>query len=217
MSAAVKQVEVKERPIIFSSAMVRTILEGRKTQTRRVVKGLPPGIKFVSELPESDYQYRFTDFQTHVDLRCPYGRPQLPLEPPRDHLWVREALTWSNNALAYKADDSPVPTKAIPPEFYNRTIRNFIVSQFMPRWASRITLGVKGIRAERLQDITEADAIAEGMRRHDASGVFSTGADLSCYATAREAFAHAWDTINKKRGFSFESNPFVWVIEFKKL
>lgn len=92
---------MSEKPIIFSSSMVRAILEERKTQTRRVVKGLPKSIRCASAIPESGYQYRFTDFKgTAIDLRCPYGRPVIPLEPA-DRLWVRETFSLNTDTTGH--------------------------------------------------------------------------------------------------------------------
>jgi len=224
-STATAEVKVKETPILFSSAMVRAILDGRKTQTRRVITPQPHKnvARFVRSLARAGWLEEYdngdplgvftggkpvTWTQTGKPYKCRYGEAG-------DRLYVREALKWTDG-LAYYADDEAVAPERIPPDF-TRTIRDFITSQFMTRWASRITLEITKIRAERLHEISESDALAEGMRRHDASGVFSIGADIACYATARDAFGHGWDSINKKRGFPWSMNPFCWVIEFKKL
>ncbi|HEX2879871.1 MAG TPA: hypothetical protein VHO25_10105 [Polyangiaceae bacterium] len=234
------QVEVKETPIIFSGPMVRAILQGRKTQTRRVIKRLPDGVRFASPLPESDYQYRFTDFESHTDLRCPYGRPQLPLEPPRDRLWVRE--TWQpyrehsaeQNAVIKKSLDRfergevkdvvtevkgwPFPPNGERKILYaadfgdwaydvDSDLKHWKSPLFLPRDLSRITLEITDIRVERIQGISRADAIAEGVEPF-------IGKDTTAW---RAGFQIGWDEINAKRGYSWSNNPWVWAITFKKL
>ncbi len=205
-----------EHPILFSAPMVRAILSGAKTQTRRVVKGVPPG--------EVIYTGAMIDFAGWVDIvaregsariRCPFGKPG-------DRLWVRE--TWStctqgfdtpeeSTFPVYRADtDRPTPKRWIP-------------SIHMPRWASRITLEVTGVRVERLHALGEADAIAEGMPA-DAGNrpirgreeALLAGGPLSVLPgslTARECFAMLW---NKLGGAgAWDANPWVWVIEFRRL
>lgn len=241
MSAAAKQVEVKERPILFSGPMVRAILEGRKTQTRRVLKS-----KWF-ELSEESGHLRYTEYdpprwhhgdadedgrylagsgpfdpkkqsdQRHAASFCPYGGNG-------DRLWVREAFAHLADLKTKDPGTAALMSRAFFRADHPTGLSHDDASDlkwrsplFLPRSLSRLTLEVTNVRVERLQEITQADAIAEGMRRHHASGVYSTGADLSCYATAREAFAHGWDSSNQKRGFPFDSNIWVWVIEFRKL
>ena len=185
---------MKERPILFSSGMVRAILDGRKTQTRRVVKQKPyfptdPGIGYAVERER---------------IKCPYGIPG-------DRLWVRE--TWAHifecghyNHLhgdklryIYRVDNGCIPDKWRP-------------SIFMPRKASRITLEITAIRVERLQDISEKDSIAEG------SQIPCAQLPKSCQQgtfTERTQFSRIWDSINAKK-YLWASNPWVWVIGFKK-
>lgn len=252
-------VAVKERPILFSGPMVRAILEGQKTQTRRVVKGLPEGIKCASAIPESNYQYRFTDFRYHtIDLRCPYGRPQLPLEPPRDRLWVRE--TWqayrANSAeqeavvkcslerlergevkdIVAEVRDWPIHGEGEKRVLYaadfgewaydvDSDLKPWRPSIFMPRWASRLTLEITDVRVERLQEITPQDVLAEGILHpvtcNSGLAKYPNGvpagvcADRNCDC---RVFRDGWDSINDKRkGCAWSDNPWVWVIEFKKL
>jgi hypothetical protein len=229
--------QVKEKPILFSGAMVRAILSGAKTQTRRVVKGLPEGIRFASPLSESDDQYRFTDFEKHVDLRCPYGRPQLPLEPPRDRLWVRE--TWADadcmyqshtndvpGTIAYFADKSaiqysskvPRQVGAIDLASWNWNALKRRPSIFMPRWASRITLEITNVRVERLNEISEADAHAEGIAPIPCAPESLIFGTWKARFRFRDAFKQGWDSINgKRKGCTWADNPFVWCLSFKKL
>ena len=189
---------MKERPIIFSAPMVRALLAGTKTQTRRIAKPVKhpdlgnvysPGALVLEHEP-----------QHVIDRACPYGKPG------GDRLYVREA--WA----APHAYDH-LPPRLIPQDariHYAATEdRGGLLwrpSIHMPRWASRITLEVTGVRVERLQGISEADAIAEGARNslHLPGGRF-----------ARENFEHLWWTINGDG--SWESNPWVWVVEFKAI
>lgn len=194
---------MKERPILFSSEMVRAILDGRKTQTRRVVN------------PQS-----LLDNKTRVTAcyECPYGAPG-------DRLWVRE--TWraveldnGNDGILYKADNhfksienSQAAADLWCDAYADRKYGNkWRPSIFMPRWASRIALAVTDVRVERLQEISEEDAIAEGLQKE----VISVGyQNDSVTLRARPKFVYLWDKINSDRGYSFESNPWVWVISFK--
>ena len=204
--------EPKERPILFSGPMVRAILEGRKTQTRRIVKKEPPtvisNIRTPGEkviVPEWWFSY------------CPYGQPG-------DRLWVREK-TWfrKDDGLTTYADGSfrTHPTAIIGSKVFPDNIsgwpdeaksRGFkpVPSIHMLRWQSRITLEITGVRVERLIDISEADAAAEGL-----------GFDSNLmgpwegHATARDAFRSLWESINGPESWAL--NPFVWVLEFKRL
>lgn len=168
----------KEKPILFSGAMVRAILEGKKTQTRRVIKPQP-----------------MLDTHTRVTAcyKCPYGAPG-------DRLWVRE--TWTTHQNDKGADCLLYRAEVPDPELY----APWRPSIFMPRAASRIMLEVTGVRVERIQEISEADAIAEGVE--------IIPIDTSTW-TNRQSFSILWDKINAKRGYSWASNPWVFVISFK--
>lgn len=188
-----RRCDVKERPILFSGPMVRAILEGRKTQTRRVKKPQPIDLGVIHIVGQ---------------IKCPYGQPG-------DRLWVRETFCpdWCDEVI-YRADD---PTgRAARDAGYSHEPK-WKPSIFMPRWASRIDLEVVGIRAERLQEISEDDALAEGCE--PGGGACSGPMDPVEYDgyTASDEFAALWDSINAKRGHSWESNPWVWVVEFKRV
>ena len=195
-----------EKPILFSAPMVRAIIEGRKTQTRRLVKQKQNPHDFLCGINDSrddPYNYGFENpqvmghFITLPEQRCPYGRIE-------DHLWVREAM-WRNKEtkefLGYVADDERKYQN-------NKTVKK-IPSIHMSRWASRITLEVTDIRVERLQDITQADACAEGvlLKSWEACDSFNT--------TPERQFCKLWKDINGPE--SWDKNPFVWVIEFKRI
>lgn len=200
-----------ERPILFSGPMVRAILEGRKTQTRRVVNPPPSGECSTIEVGV----YHPTKVDGHGE-EYP-GDPifgaytsdgaegwKSPCEPG-DVLWVRE--TWA----APHAYDH-LPPRLIPEgvnihyaaaENLGGLLRR--PSIFMPRWAARIFLRVTAVRFEKLQSISAADALAEGVDPPE---------DLS-YAPL--AFSQLWDSINVERGYGWETNPWVWVIAFKRI
>jgi hypothetical protein len=193
---------IRERPILFSAPMVRAILEGRKTQTRRVVKPRRDP-DFGCELSPGEIAGEIRD--GHYEI-CPYGQPGA-------RLWVREAFS------------GPHCMDAVPPSKWGRSSRIWYwadgnpqdgdwtkpkPSIHMPRWASRITLEITGVRVERLHQISEEDALAEGVHRFDWQD--DNG---ECPATTREAFARLWESINGAGGWAV--NPFVWVVSFRRV
>lgn len=204
---------MKERPILFSSEMVRAILENRKSQTRRIVNPNPD---------ISGHWKEWTPERTDQWIRlCPYG-------VAGDRIWVRETF-WvadvysrgvypsgadiegpyipQGSPLHYAADGNPpnVPNRSYPeglrngafaaPDPYAIWLKR--PSIHMPRWASRITLEITKVRCERLKEISQQDAKAEG-----------------CNPQSRGAFFDLWDSINGKG--AWDKNPWVWVIEFQK-
>lgn len=212
MSAAL-QVKVNEKPILFSGPMVLAILEGRKTQTRRVINPQPldvitKGANSKSQPTRNLNGYRSwcakygNDPATGKMIYCKHGEAG-------DRLWVRE--TWCESyygdPIVYKADGSESPG---PKGFWRPSI-------FMRREHSRLTLEITNIRVERLQEIGEADAQAEGVAPIPCSAASLVFATWKARFRYRDAFSKGWDSINAKRGYSWESNPWVWVIEFKKL
>lgn len=211
----------KERPILFSGSMVRAILEGRKTQTRRIVTD-----KHFKRLGlERDGEYVYTTegpqwdgtFEGGEILWCPYGKPG-------DRLWVRE--TWCQAATDdgyfkynaegnldstcchYRADGYEVMHIDGGETESGQPRSPWSPSIHMPRWASRITLEITGVRVERLQDISPTEACKEG--------VFEDGSYCSepplPYPVA--TFKKLWNSINGPDSWS--ANPWVWVIEFKR-
>ena len=191
-----------ERPILFSAPMVRAILEDRKAQTRRVMKPQPPvGTRsvyrpFGGEL--NNWQGARGDLIAWYG-RCPYGQEG-------DRLWVRETLRPSQSqVVTYAEDGCPAwrhGESVTWPWPKTPLVRTAI---FMPRWASRILLGVVEVRAQHLHDIQESDALAEGVEVK----VSENGALVP--------FRELWDSINEKRGFGWRGNPWVWGITFKRL
>lgn len=181
---------MKQRPILFSTEMVRAVLEGQKTQTRRIIKKQPHGAgEWVRQLAS----WLFPNVNPYIKLKCPYGQPG-------DRLWVRETFlierSQHKDYYEYKAN-------------YSDTFAGDVCwkpSIFMPREAARILLEVTDVRVEKLQDISEEDAIAEG------SNFYGSGYGL---LTAKEIYETIWESINGKG--SWDKNPWVWVITFKSL
>ncbi len=182
-------VETKERPILFSGPMVRAILEGRKTQTRRVAKTSPSSSSSTGHFVHLSHGRSIETDERALPF-CPYGQPG-------DRLWVRE--TWAKagevgDDIEYRADNpDPLGAKWRP-------------SIHMPRWASRITLEITGVRVERLTSISSEDARAEGIEWNE--GPFRCG-----HTNHVSAFKSVWESINGKGSWS--ADPWVWVIDFK--
>lgn len=199
---------MRERPILMCGEMVRAILEGRKTQTRRVCKFLSDSESWSKQM---DFERKLGDSPTLKILleQCPYGTVG-------DRLWVREKFMCAEECghgvgvprLFYTADKpasdprggkvwcGPDMTWGIHPSIH------------MPRWASRITLEITGVRVERVQEITEADAEAEGVQ------FMRDIPDADETLTARTLYEILWDSINAKRGYGWDKNPWVWVVVF---
>jgi len=212
---------VKERPILFSGEMVRALLAGKKTQTRRLVKSQPM-MGMVAGRPDlgtgwiwQNGKARFNNpcdekeladaMATHKGV-CPYGTVG-------DRLWVRETWAWltgNGKRCVYRADaDPPMSTGGVPVDGMKWT-----PSIYMRRTESRITLEVKSVRVERLQSIDFVDIRAEGVAcpLHDFPGGFCAS---ECSAL-RGAFSALWDSINGDRA-PFASNPWVWVVSFERV
>lgn len=204
-----------ERPIVFSGPMVQAILDGRKTQTRRVITRVP-GLGRITDFGPSlimgyDWTYRDNRGTWHdVDygeLRCPYGHSG-------DVLWVRE--TWgidrrfhqvydSGNQIGigfvgYRAEGNRLSPYGIPPSL----ISHWRSPMSMPHWACRLFLEIVNVRVERVQEITIADAKAE------------LGGIACGIVNEIGHFQELWDSLNAKKGYGWEQNPHVWVVEFKR-
>lgn len=215
--------QIKERPILFAAPMVRAILEGRKTVTRRALnaqslKNIGYGVQLgeCHELPSEGPLHPnsigyYTDF-------CPFGQPG-------DRLWVRETTEadHANGAVLsrYAADRVPVLYAGCGDPEYNGSVahwnypRRSRPSIHMQRWACRILLEITDVRVERLQDISTDQALAEGIQPfgdgngyHVEQGQFYTDHPY-------ESFAGLWQSINGEDSWS--TNPWVWVVEFKRV
>jgi hypothetical protein len=209
---------MKERPILFKGPMVRALLEGRKTQTRRVVMPHPvqsPTTKtwFWLKKPDIHTAWSSVPFKGTLDAYCPFGRVG-------DRLWVRE--TWYNDLpgeknpehVYFRADGECCQQI---PECQCATVGKvkWRPSIFMLRWACRIVLEVVSVRVERVRMISEEDAVAEGVDYYTPGpkGMLNNRVQ----EMPSEAFRDLWDSINAKRGAGWDKNPWVWVVEFKKV
>ena len=219
--------QVKEYPILFQGDMVRAILNQKpgvwpaepidpalpmKWQTRRIVKPQPPG----------DYDFEFINGEIVRTMHgTALGRTKCPHGRPGDTLWMRE--TW---ATLWMFDDIKPSELKLPEHGFDApptcsvwyradgatdaalgSVKRWRPSIFMPRWACRLELDVLSVGVERVQLISEADAVAEGI----VGTHFAPEPDA-----ARERFRELWDSINAKRGYSWESNPWVWVVKFSR-
>lgn len=190
--------EQASRPILFSAPMVRAILAGTKTQTRRVVKP--------SKDPDFDCQMAPSEIagDEHADRLCPHGKPG-------DRLWVRE--TW---AAPHSEDGRPphaIQCDQMRIHYAASDGRGGLLwrpSIHMPRWASRITLEITSVRVKRLQSISAADAIAEGLSQTEGGAWLPGPCDHPEWA-----YHQLWNQINGAG--SWEKNPWVWVVEFKRV
>lgn len=216
---------MKERPILMSAPMVRALLDCSKTQTRRVCKPAANLSEVVGiedpreigqrplEVPGSGW---FGDAEGEVDpFFCPYGKPG-------DRLWVRETFVIEDerdpqSSVVYRATDAGSVYSMGQQLPWRPSI-------FMPRWASRISLEITGVRVERLQYISVADALAEGIKiTVDTTGKPMVRIGGKCppvqyikdNSLAVAEYASLWDTINGQG--SWAANPWVWVVEFKRV
>lgn len=224
---------MSEKPMLFSGDMVRAILDGRKTQTRRILK-FPRWShpKDKGEDLEGDLSVGFNPMICHkdtgclCDVPCPYGQIG-------SCLWVKETHARIHEGLLQHLDPEPDNGQKFnngwttvfradgEPAHWKHYGLNWKPSIFMRREYSRINLEITAVRVERLQDISEEDSIAEGIHRisHGMNGdyfhAFNTeySADNFCYAST--AYKELWESINGNG--SWKLNPWVWVIEFKKL
>ena len=232
-----------EKPIIFSAPMVRAILNGTKSQTRRIIKPQPPedwcpsvGMYAPSLVckrtgclfPGAEV---FGASDENFDSKSPWR--------PDDRLWVKETFwcwgRWRKNGITktgrqkwrfvahpnkdvcYQGEIVFQPKNRETVGFWTRP------SIFMPRWASRITLRITNIRVERLQDISEADAKAEGCEAIAGNDAEYIPIDILKRLPNLETptftlgYALLWDSLNEKRGFGWDTNPWVWVVEFERV
>lgn len=184
-----------DRPIIFSAPMVRALLAGRKSQTRRLLK------------PKYGNSHLQCDPYGKWWWWTPSSRKPHIIQPIRfeagDRLCVREAMRWTDN-LVYDADREAIPVDRMPPDY--TAGRAHISGMFMPRWASRLTLLVTDVRVQRLQDITNPDAVAEG------GDVIEAGMHMEM-GTPRRWFADLWESLHGAG--SWDQNPMVVAVSFE--
>lgn len=213
--------EPKERPILFSAPMVRAILDGRKTVTRRIVRPQPEPNDYGSHSWPSSLARTMVE-PREMGWLGPYGSRG-------DHLWVRE--TWrpfsradvhdgrENVFVRYPSDESTllIDRRHVPAGWTapKQSARGLVPGIHMPRWACRLVLAVQSVRVERLHAITEEDIFAEGLDMNEAGTFYvDHGPDgIAEFEDPRTAFAFLWDSINGSRA-PWESNPWVWRVEF---
>lgn len=233
---------MRERPILFSGTMVRAILAGQKTQTRRVLKqatGPSLSVSIEDEPGVAELSWLYGDgpghevHETVKKVACPYGRPG-------DRLWVREATIKVEDhgyegPVFVESDEgraclegglAPDPDDCVEVEPYELRIRPSI---HMPRAYSRITLEIVSVRVQRLNDISEADAFAEGIQRLENHswgagpakplgtyrGLDEWSEKEGFWTDAVSAYAALWESINGPG--SWAANPWVWVVEFRRI
>jgi len=234
---------MRELPILFPAEMIQAIHAGRKTVTRWVMKPQPPE-SLINKITRWENQPRgWFGFQGDKEL-WPYrgfGQTQDPVVKPKyqvcDLLWVKEGWRCtgggSERNIIYKADgdtamsfcgidDGRESILHVPEDYWAEWDRLVYKTRkscewrsplFMPKWAVRTWLEVISVRPERLQDITEEDCIREGIELDDNDII---AAHAKGKLPALYAFIKLWDSINAKRGYSWDSNPWVWRIEFKE-
>lgn len=222
---------MKERPILMSAPMVRAILAGTKTQTRRVVKqatGPSLSVGYDDKTGLAELSWLYGDGPGHEvheatkHVACPYGQPG-------DRLRVKEAawmwcerrpngktktgrdkwvyVPMSEAPIHYAADHPKKPAiDVVSPDTGNTWGWRLKIGRFLPRWASRITLEITEVRVERLQDISDEDSLAEG--------IYPTSTGLYP-GSPRAAYQKLWEQINGPG--SWEANPWVWCVEFKRV
>ncbi|WP_205520003.1 hypothetical protein [Pyxidicoccus caerfyrddinensis] len=224
---------MRERPLLFLAPMVLAILAGRKTVTRRVLTAsFPPvgkrvpGPAYERASMTNDAALLKGDNVEPLTVVCPYGQPG-------DRLWVKE--TWRPAAsslgqrigwrITYAADGAVLFSDLARVDAAWRcpaaAKRGNVTPLFMPRWASRLTLEVVSVRVERLHDITEEDARAEGVERHPTENGWRNYEPephfegVAYHTTARESFASLWRFLNGAE--SWDASPWVWRVEFKRV
>jgi hypothetical protein len=213
---------MKEQPILFSTEMVKAILEGRKTQTRRVVvaqtgewKGKQPIDVLPMKIPNEWVGLMQHDPNRGQVFKCRYGQVG-------DKLWFKEA--WATEKRLDHLEPSEIGNAAIVPLWYKADDNPVIDGEpergkwrsgrFMPKWAARIWLEITKVRVEKLQEITEEDAKAEGcpsIMTRDINYQLIDGVIPTFW------FEEKWNDLNTKRGYGWDSNCWVWVLEFKKV
>jgi hypothetical protein len=216
-----------EKPIIFSDPMVRAVFDGRKTQTRRVVNP-QPYLGALHAIDIGDGRWRFSDRGDgcgagSAPVRCPYGRPG-------GLLWVRECWgvgtrpdpgTGWRDGIEYRADEAYLDGKDLLPLYpvdesvdLDRWSGSWRPSIHMPKWACRLWLRAVSVRVERVQSISAVDSAAEGVGEVSLDERAQCGWSVGDASISR--FRQIWDSLNARRGFGWNMNPWVWVLEFER-
>ena len=220
---------MKERPILFSAPMVLAIMAGKKTQTRRIVKPAPGKQSewltddLLNSVPHGElikggwqmHHPRAGQVMdgVHIEHDSPLGWIKGPYGVKDDQLWVREAFTVINGEPVYRSDKRDRNGNLIGEAAYGTTPVKWKPSIHMPRAFSRTQLEITDIRIERLVNITQGDAVAEGM--DDTRDMKPEPGRIFLAGGPRAAFKELWRKINGED--SWDKNPWVWVVEFRKL
>lgn len=203
---------MSKHPILFSAPMVRALLDGSKTQTRRVIKPQPFHDGFYGgPIMPVKKGYLFADFlevdSDNVDACTPYENG--------DNLWVRETWTTGQHFDGAKPRDiSPQQSIGYLASDDGPWLGKIRPSIFMPKFASRLTLSVTDVRVQRVQDIEGEDAISEGVILPKTMSALDCSADGQPLDAYRHCFMKLWDSINAKRGFGWDTNPWVAAYTF---
>ncbi len=229
----------RERPILFGAPMVRALLAGTKSQTRRVFT--PQSTPWINHYMEggaspSDWKAECGDdgdprmwwWLSGAAAQEPIG--SCPYGVPGDRLWVRETFYCDHSdyptaprrellpLMEYRADHDCSSWEAGCPCRDENGRGSWRPSIFMPRWASRITLEVTEVRVQHVQDISEEDAKAEGVNLTETiDGTVNGEPARIAFMEAKYAFAVLWNSINEKRGHGWQTNPWCWCVSFKRV
>jgi hypothetical protein len=202
----------KESPIIFSTPMVKAILSDSKTQTRRVIKPQPEGHRVNYELIEGEHCFCLNNHEKHdpceydFKIKSPYGNPG-------DMLYVRETYCDANikhdtcDKLCFRAS-----VKGCRHGNYQKGWPSWKSPLYMPKRLARIWLEITDVRVERIKDITPSDIIKEGITP---ASLF--GYDCDTENKKWDEWINLWNSINEKRGYGWDVNPWVWVVAFKRI
>ncbi|PXL91981.1 hypothetical protein DMS95_20190 [Klebsiella variicola] len=197
---------MKERGMIFNGEMVRAILDGRKTQTRRPIKWKQTRFTEIGER-EDGSKWPWSEDAEHA---CDFWHP-CPFGAVGDRIWVRETWNKYGGLLTYHADHDWID------DMRKETVctAKWVPSIHMPRWASRILLEITDVRVERLNSISQEDAQAEGLELTGWRPTYSDPDSGGEVMTPYDNFAELWSSIYGDE--SWQANPWVWVIEFKRV
>lgn len=197
---------MKERGMIFNGEMVRAILDGRKTQTRRPIKWKQTRFTEIGER-EDGSKWLWSEDAEHA---CDFWHP-CPFGAVGDRIWVRETWNKYGGLLTYRADHDWID------DMRKETVctAKWVPSIHMPRWASRILLEITDVRVERLNSISQEDAQAEGLELTGWRPTYSDPDSGGEVMTPYDNFAELWSSIYGDE--SWQANPWVWVIEFKRI
>ena len=199
------------RPLLFTSQSVQNILDGIKTQTRRLIKGTSKKMVYYFERAFVDLGGTIFGLGPYLKVPCHHvednpkdermERIYCPHGYPKDRIWVRETFQYAHEMGVCACEDSYVIYRATDPDWETTEGWKWRPAIFMPRSTSRILLEITDVRIERVQEISESDARAEGC-----------GQGMT---TNKHQFRKLWDSINKKRGNGWDKNDLVWVLTFK--